>query len=81
MPDDIAWRSVDPASGGLATPGCPTVERVPFLPGTEPRTPCELHRALWAAVGDGLGDVVRGGGRAIGSEGRRIGDWFRRLFR
>src|SRR5581483_2185647 len=70
VPDDIVWRDVDPASGGLATTGCPTVRHEPFLTGTEPRTPCELHRPVWSAVGDGIGDAVRGGGRAIESGGR-----------
>jgi membrane carboxypeptidase/penicillin-binding protein len=81
VPDDVVWRDVDPASGGLATAECPTVRREPFLPGTEPHTPCELHRPLWGTVGDDFGHAVRGGGRALESGGRRIRDWFRGLFR
>jgi membrane carboxypeptidase/penicillin-binding protein len=81
VPDEIVWREVDPASGGLATSGCPAVRREPFLAGTEPRVLCELHRPLWTALGDELGGAVRGGGRAVGSTGRRIRDWFGRLFR
>ena len=81
VPDDIVWRDVDPASGQLATGGCPTSRREPFLLGTEPREPCPLHRPAWTALGNEIGGAMRGGGRAIGSTGRRVGDWFRRLFR
>jgi hypothetical protein len=35
--------SIDPASGGLATPGCPRVQMLPFLEGTEPTRLCPLH--------------------------------------
>jgi penicillin-binding protein 1B len=80
-PDDVVWRDVDPESGELATSGCPTVRREPFLPGTEPRTPCLLHRPVWTALGDHIDDAVRDGGRALGTTGRRIRDWFGRLFR
>ncbi|HUE31139.1 MAG TPA: hypothetical protein VMR79_09690, partial [Verrucomicrobiae bacterium] len=81
VPDDIVWREVDPASGELATAGCPESRHEPFLVGTEPTEPCRLHRAGWAAVGEEIGGAVRGGGRALGSTGRRLSDWFRRLFR
>src|SRR5436309_492232 len=81
VPDDIVWREVDPASGELATAGCPESRHEPFLAGTEPTEPCRLHREAWAAVGEEIGGAVRGGGRAIGSPGRRLSDWFRRLFR
>src|SRR5207249_1143862 len=56
VPDDIVWRDVDPSSGLLATAGCPEVRREPFLAGTEPQRPCDRHRAVWTAVGEGLGD-------------------------
>src|SRR6184192_1977044 len=81
VPDDIVWRDVDPESGQLATAGCPITRREPFLAGTEPQEPCPLHREAWTAVGEEIGGAVRGGGRAIGSTGRRLSDWFRRLFR
>src|SRR6266478_1788305 len=81
VPDDIVWREVDPASGELATAGCPESRHEPFLAGTEPTEPCRLHREVWTAVGEEIGGAVRGGGRAIGSTGRRLSDWFRRLFR
>jgi len=81
VPEDIVWRDVDPESGQLATAGCPITRREPFLAGTEPQEPCPLHREAWTAVGEEIGGAVRGGGRAIGSTGRRLGEWFRRLFR
>ena len=81
VPDDIVWRDVDPSSGLLATAGCPEVRREPFLAGTEPQRPCDRHRAVWTAVGEGLGDALRGGGRAIGAGGRRMFGWVGRLFR
>ena len=80
VPDGIVWRDVDPQSGGLATPECPSKRHEPFLAGTEPRVPCALHRPVWTALGDEVGGAVRGGGRAIGSTGRRLRDWFGRLF-
>jgi penicillin-binding protein 1B len=42
-PPGITMLSVDPASGGLATPGCPRVQMLPFLEGTEPTRLCPLH--------------------------------------
>ncbi|HYR95204.1 MAG TPA: PBP1A family penicillin-binding protein [Candidatus Binatus sp.] len=81
VPEGIVWRVVDPTSGGLATSACPAAQREPFIAGTEPRTPCELHRPVWAAVGDELGGAVRDGGRAIEHTGRRFRGWLDRLFR
>src|SRR6266849_3525373 len=81
VPEDIVWRDVDPTAGQLATADCPSSRREPFLLGTEPREPCPLHRPAWTALGNEIGGAMRGGGRAIGSTGRRVGDWFRRLFR
>src|SRR6266478_1626043 len=81
VPDDIVWREVDPASGELATAGCPESRHEPFLAGTEPTEPCRLHREAWTAVGEEIGGAVRGGGRAIGSTGRRLSDWFRQIGR
>jgi membrane carboxypeptidase/penicillin-binding protein len=81
VPDDVVWREVDPASGHLATPGCPERREEPFLAGTEPREPCEQHRPAWTAVGDGVADAARGGGKAIERGGRRLFGWFGRLFR
>ncbi|HJQ85052.1 MAG TPA: penicillin-binding transpeptidase domain-containing protein, partial [Candidatus Binatia bacterium] len=81
IPDEVVWRDVDPASGGLATAECPVVRSEPFLPGTEPRVACELHRPVWTAFGDRVEGAVRDGERAIDGTGRRLRDWFGRLFR
>ena len=72
---------MDPSTGLLATAGCPETRREPFLAGTEPQRPCDRHRALWTAVGTGVGDALRGGGRAIETGGRRLFGWVGRLFR
>ncbi|HKV55464.1 MAG TPA: transglycosylase domain-containing protein [Candidatus Binataceae bacterium] len=49
-PPGITMVSVDPASGGLATPACPRVATLPFLTGTEPTQVCRLHSGLFAAT-------------------------------
>jgi penicillin-binding protein 1B len=81
VPSGIVWRDVDPASGGLANAGCPEVRREPFLAGTEPHESCALHRPVLTTVADGVGGVMRGGGRALGTAGRTVRDWFSHLFR
>ena len=45
-PPGITMLSIDPASGGLATPGCPRVQMLPFLEGTEPTRLCPLHSGV-----------------------------------
>jgi penicillin-binding protein 1B len=42
-PAGITMLSIDPASGGIATPNCPRVQMMPFLEGTEPTRLCPLH--------------------------------------
>ncbi len=42
-PPGITMLSIDPASGGLATPACPRVQMLPFLEGSEPTRLCPLH--------------------------------------
>jgi len=42
-PPGITMLSIDPASGGLATPACPRAQMLPFLEGTEPTRLCPLH--------------------------------------
>jgi penicillin-binding protein 1B len=81
VPEDVVWREVDPASGLLATGGCPETRRAPFLAGTEPRATCDRHRAVWTAVGEGVAGTVREGAGAVGAGGRRLGGWLGRLFR
>jgi penicillin-binding protein 1B len=42
-PDDVIDRSIDPESGMLATPYCPTTRGEIFVAGTEPSSLCPLH--------------------------------------
>jgi membrane carboxypeptidase/penicillin-binding protein len=42
-PDDVVTREIDPESGMLATPYCPTARREIFVSGTEPSAVCPLH--------------------------------------
>jgi membrane carboxypeptidase/penicillin-binding protein len=50
-PPGITMVTIDPASGGVATPNCPRRVELPFLTGTEPSQMCALHSGLLAAVG------------------------------
>lgn len=43
VPDGITMATIDPETGGLATPACPRRVTVPFLPGTAPHHMCALH--------------------------------------
>lgn len=42
-PDDVVTREIDPDSGMLATPWCPSTRGEIFVAGTEPRQVCPLH--------------------------------------
>jgi penicillin-binding protein 1B len=44
VPSDVTFANIDRDTGQLAGPACPRVYREVFLPGTEPRHVCELHR-------------------------------------
>jgi penicillin-binding protein 1B len=46
MPSGITMATIDPTSGGLATPNCPRIATVPFLIGTAPTQMCPLHGGL-----------------------------------
>jgi penicillin-binding protein 1B len=48
-PPGITMVTIDPASGGIATPSCPRVASLPFLTGTQPTRICPLHGGLFAA--------------------------------
>jgi penicillin-binding protein 1B len=50
VPDKVTFADVDKETGKLATPGCPSVTREAFLPGTEPRDHCDLHGSAGDAV-------------------------------
>ena len=45
-----AMAGIDPASGGLATPACPRVVKLPFLIGSAPTQQCPLHGGLLASM-------------------------------
>ncbi len=42
-PEDVVEREIDPESGMLATPYCPTARSEIFVAGTEPASVCPLH--------------------------------------
>ncbi len=42
-PEDVVDRVIDPESGMLATPYCPTTRDEVFVSGTEPTSVCPLH--------------------------------------
>ncbi|HEX9986208.1 MAG TPA: PBP1A family penicillin-binding protein, partial [Thermoanaerobaculia bacterium] len=42
-PEDVVEREIDPYSGMLATPYCPTTRSEIFVTGTEPPSVCPLH--------------------------------------
>lgn len=49
-PSGIQMATIDPHSGGLATPACPRAIALPFLIGTAPTQPCSLHGGLFASA-------------------------------
>ena len=44
VPEGISFVDIDPDTGKLAVPGCPSVLREAFLAGTEPVQACDLHK-------------------------------------
>lgn len=42
-PDDVTEREIDPLSGMLATPYCPSTRSEVYVAGTEPHSVCPLH--------------------------------------
>ncbi len=42
-PEDVTEREIDPLSGMLATPYCPTTRSEIYVAGTEPESVCPLH--------------------------------------
>jgi penicillin-binding protein 1B len=42
-PEDVVERQIDPESGMLATPYCPTTKDEIFVAGTEPASVCPIH--------------------------------------
>lgn len=50
IPSGIEMATIDPASGGLATPACPRTVKLPFLIGSAPTQLCPLHGGLLASM-------------------------------
>jgi penicillin-binding protein 1B len=50
IPSGVEMATIDPASGGLATPACPRTMSLPFLVGTAPTQQCSLHGGLLASL-------------------------------
>jgi penicillin-binding protein 1B len=50
IPSGIEIATIDPASGGLATPACPRAVKLPFLIGSAPTQLCPLHGGLLASA-------------------------------
>jgi membrane carboxypeptidase/penicillin-binding protein len=48
-PPGITMVTIDPTSGGLATPSGPRVAALPFLSGTEPTQICRRHGGIFSA--------------------------------
>ena len=42
-PEDVTEREIDPLSGMLATPYCPTTRSETYVAGTEPESVCSIH--------------------------------------
>ncbi|HYC59036.1 MAG TPA: PBP1A family penicillin-binding protein [Thermoanaerobaculia bacterium] len=42
-PEDVTEREIDPESGMLATPYCPTTREETYVAGTEPQSVCAIH--------------------------------------
>jgi penicillin-binding protein 1B len=49
-PSGIQMATIDPTTGGLATPQCPRAIALPFLLGTAPTQQCPLHGGLLASA-------------------------------
>jgi penicillin-binding protein 1B len=49
-PSGIVMATIDPESGGLATPACPRQVSLPFLIGTQPTQMCPLHGGILASA-------------------------------
>ena len=92
-PDDVVSRQIDPASGQLATPYCPSTRAEIFVAGTEPAAVCALHAGsgepspFWRDYEDPIDDRRRSTDRddaARAEEERRARDretGIRRLLR
>ncbi len=63
VPEGVVFADIDRDNGKLATPNCPNVISESFLPGTEPKEYCDVHRApgplgVLAKLGSLLGKLI-----------------------
>jgi penicillin-binding protein 1B len=49
-PSGVTMATIDPESGGLATPSCPKQIALPFLIGSEPTQMCSIHGGVFASA-------------------------------
>src|SRR5579875_464008 len=70
IPQGVTMATIDPQTGGLATPACPRRVTVPFLIGTAPTHLCALHGGLAAGLGTAsaaISSLISGGGSPASS--------------
>jgi hypothetical protein len=65
-PPGITMVTVDPTTGGIATPACPRVLSLPFLTGTEPTRICPLHGGMYANAPSGVTAAANAAANALG---------------
>jgi penicillin-binding protein 1B len=61
VPGGVVFADIDRDNGKLATPYCPYVISESFLPGTEPKETCDIHKgpSLLSKIGQWLRKVIR----------------------
>ena len=71
MPDGIVKADIDPTTGGLVNPYCPSVQTELFLAGTQPKIPCTEHDEFF--TGDPDPNQTDEEGKKKGILGRVLG--------
>ncbi len=92
-PSGITMATIDPESGGLATPSCPKPVELPFLVGTEPTQYCPIHgggmfasgtpsNPIWGASGPpaAIAGAATAADRAASDVFSKVGSFFGSLF-
>jgi len=60
-PPGITMVTIDPTTGGIATPSCPRTANLPFLTGTEPTQLCPVHGGLMASTTSAIAGALASG--------------------
>lgn len=60
-PPGITMVTIDPTTGGIATPSCPRTASLPFLTGTEPTQLCPVHGGLMASTTSAIASALGAG--------------------